>query len=174
MQGGRPGSTAAEMNSPQIPAKCLGRFHSDCERGLGLRIAQVQRKCTEPVTPSSGFPTDRRRSDCLSESHQPRTLRTRCMHDSRVPPRYRQGHRIATIRNLRSFLFTQGFVAVRATCSDGQLRRKTAGPGGPAARFRRAGNAFVHLPDRPSAFAYSCSGGFVLPAPRARRRQEST
>ncbi len=36
------------------------------------------RKCTEPVTPSSGFPTDLRRSGCRSESHQPRTLRTRC------------------------------------------------------------------------------------------------
>jgi hypothetical protein len=35
-------------------------------------------KCTEPVTPSSGFPTDLRRSGCRSESHQPRTLRTRC------------------------------------------------------------------------------------------------
>ena len=40
--------------------------------------------------------------------------------------------------------------------------------------IRRAGSAFVHRPDRPSASAYSCSGGFVLPAPRARRRQEST
>jgi len=36
-------------------------------------------------------------------------------------------------------------------------------------RIRRAGNAFVHRPDRPSAYAYGCSGGFVLPAPRARR-----
>src|SRR5262245_5816572 len=41
-------------------------------------------------------------------------------------------------------------------------------------QIRRAGNAFVHRPDRLSASAYSCSGGFVLPAPRARRRQEST
>ncbi len=40
------------------------------------------RKCTEPVTPSSGYPIDRRRSDCLSESHQPRALRTRCIDDS--------------------------------------------------------------------------------------------
>ena len=40
-------------------------------------------KCTEPVAPSSGFPTDRRRSGCRSESHQPRTLRTRCIADSR-------------------------------------------------------------------------------------------
>ena len=28
-------------------------------------------KCTETGAPSSGFPTDLRRSDCLSESHQP-------------------------------------------------------------------------------------------------------
>ena len=35
---------------------------------------------------SSGFPTDRRRSDCHSESHQPRALRTRCIGDSRECP----------------------------------------------------------------------------------------
>ena len=41
------------------------------------RTAHAQ-KCTEPVAPSSGFPTDLRRSGCRSENHQPRTLRTRC------------------------------------------------------------------------------------------------
>ena len=35
------------------------------------------------MAPSSGFPTDRRRSDCLSESHQPQVLRTRCIADPR-------------------------------------------------------------------------------------------
>ena len=44
-----------------------------------------KRKCTEPVATSSGFPTDRRRSDCHSESHQPRTLRTRCMGEPEDP-----------------------------------------------------------------------------------------
>ena len=41
-----------------------------------------KRKCTEPVAPSSGFPTDLRRSGCRLESHQPWTLRTRCSGDS--------------------------------------------------------------------------------------------
>jgi hypothetical protein len=34
------------------------------------------------VAPSSGLPTDRRRSDCLSEGHQPRALRPRCTRDT--------------------------------------------------------------------------------------------
>ena len=34
------------------------------------------------VAPSSGFPTDRRRSECLSGSLQPRKPRTRCGRDS--------------------------------------------------------------------------------------------
>ena len=72
-------------------------------------------------------------------------------------------------------------IAHRCACSR-RLRERNRGgrcrapvsdnPAWPA--IRRAGNAFVHRPDRPSASAYSCSGGFVLPAPRARRRQEST
>ncbi len=76
-----------------------------------------QRKCTEPVAPSSGFPTDRRRSDCRSESHQPRTLRTRCIADSRVAPGSRQGVRKRTCRKLRSFLFTQASTALQRLCS---------------------------------------------------------
>ena len=47
-----------------------------------LRLDEPNRgpkKCTGPVAPSSDLPTDRRRSDNHSESHQPRTLRTRCM-----------------------------------------------------------------------------------------------
>ena len=34
------------------------------------------------VASSSGSPTDLRRSDCLSGSHQPKKLRTRCGQDS--------------------------------------------------------------------------------------------
>ncbi len=46
-------------------------------RRIPARLAT--KKCTEPVTSSSGNPTDFRRSDCHSESHQPLTLRTRCI-----------------------------------------------------------------------------------------------
>ena len=234
------------------------------------------KKCTEPVTSSSGSSTDRRRSDCLSESHRPRTLRTRCSRDSRkrvaaassvartessancarashtrsrpfsyrpsvstagrggdpgggklgepgfphkrnAPSRWRlrpasrltaaeatadrrainlgrsvlgasgtlgglhggrQGHQIRTFRILRTFLFAPCRIALQCMCSGSSESCGAAEPGrrnpGTRPRIRRAGNAFVHLPDRLSAFAYSCSEGFVLPAPRARRRDEST
>ena len=62
-------------------------------------------KCTEPVASPSGSSTDRRRSDCRSESHQPRTLRARCKCDSRVCPPGRQGVTNPKMRSLRIFLF---------------------------------------------------------------------
>ena len=46
---------------------------------VACRETATTKKCTEPVTPSSSFPTDRRRSGCHSENLQPRALRTRCM-----------------------------------------------------------------------------------------------
>ena len=77
-----------------------------CTRALSRRGTSPRtQKCTEPVAPSSGFPTDRRRSDCRSESHQPLAFRTRCIAHSREHPRARQGVRDATSRKLRSFLF---------------------------------------------------------------------
>jgi hypothetical protein len=93
-----------------------------------------KRKCTEPVAPSSGFPTGHRRSDNHSESHQPRTLRTRCIADSRGAREPRQGAREATSRKLRSFLFTQGQTAVCALCSSSSRGKKKAGHEGPTAR----------------------------------------
>ncbi len=53
-------------------------------------VVRTTKKCTEPVSPSSSFPTDRRRSDCHSENLQPRALRTRCMTDSMAPYEPRQ------------------------------------------------------------------------------------
>ena len=59
----------------------------------GFRVCGIlpanKRKRTEAVAPSSGFPTDRRRSDCLSEGHQPQALRPRCTWDTtaRFTPR---------------------------------------------------------------------------------------
>lgn len=55
------------------------------------RNALSTQKCTESVAPSSGDPTDVRRSDCLSESHQPRALRARCNRNHRPPDGARQG-----------------------------------------------------------------------------------
>jgi hypothetical protein len=75
--------------------------------GPGGSIRSTE-KCTEPVTPSSGFPTDRRRSGCHSESHQPRALRTRCKPHTRCPPDTRQEAPEAACRKLRLFLFATG------------------------------------------------------------------
>ena len=50
--------------------------------GAAAGRSRGNEKCTEPVATSSGYPTDPRRSDCHSESHQPQTLRTRCIGDS--------------------------------------------------------------------------------------------
>ncbi len=117
------------------------------------RGRRTTKKCTEPVAPSSGFPTDCRRSGRRSESHQPRTLRTRCIAHTRAPRPDRQGGLRRRGRNLRSFLFTPDETAAPAACSRCEEREKRAGHEGPAARVRRAGNAFVHLPDEPSASA---------------------
>jgi hypothetical protein len=73
-------------------------------------------------------------------------------------------------------LFFSHSVPLRSSVCALDLRGDTrkAEPGvrpGLGRKIRRAGNAFVHRPDRLSASAYSCSGGFVLPAPRARRRR---
>src|SRR5262249_16737233 len=127
------------------------------------------KKCTEPVAPSSGSSTDLRRSGCRSEGHQPRTLRTRCSRDSRDRPRASQGGRESAVRNLRLFLFASAFTAQSGGCSSVKTEEEVWRLETFRHVIRRAGNAFVHHPDRPSASAYSCSGGFVLPAPRARR-----
>jgi hypothetical protein len=92
------------------------------------------KKCTEPVSPLSGFPTDRRRSDCLSGSHQPRALRTRCKPHTRGAGQPRQGRLERTLRKLRSFLFAQAETAIHRVCSESFERRKRAGPEGPTAR----------------------------------------
>ena len=70
----------------QIPTNHRSRelFHS----GRRVPHRHSTQKCTETGAPSSGLPTDLRRSDCLSESHQPQALRPRCNQDttgSRAP-----------------------------------------------------------------------------------------
>ena len=87
-----PRQALSERNRPQFPdnrfftvpgtvktPKVCQSIHRPSRR----RAYRSRKKCTEPVAPSSGLPTDRRRSDCRSEGHQPRTLRTRCIGDSR-------------------------------------------------------------------------------------------
>ena len=61
--------------------------------------------------------TDRRRSDCLSESHQPRALRSRCTRDTRASRGGRQASCKSEIRSLRTFLYTAHTLAFDAVCS---------------------------------------------------------
>jgi hypothetical protein len=105
-------------------------------RGAGRRgparsnrshVSRSTTKCTEPVAPSSGFPTDCRRSGRRSESHQPRTLRTRCIADSRGTLWGRQGAECTTSRKLRSFLFAMVELRLEARALVGKRAKK--GPG---------------------------------------------
>jgi hypothetical protein len=103
-------SEARSPSSPEPSRPTVGSRRS-CPRTRGPR------KCTEPVAPSSGFPTDCRRSGRRSESHQPRTLRTRCIAHSREAVPDRQGAASRSCRKLRSFLFATGRTALRGACS---------------------------------------------------------
>ena len=129
------------------------------------------KKCTEPVTPSSGSPTDRRRSGCRSENLQPRALRTRCKPQSRDPEEGRQELENPTSRKLRSFLYTKVILRPRLLAL-GRFASEKGRARRPGRKVRRAGNAFVHLPGERSASAYGSPEGFALPAPRARRRRD--
>ena len=60
-----------------------------------------QRKCIEPVAPSSDFPTDLRRSGCRPGSHQPLVLRTRCTRESTGQRALRQVVCRGNYRNFR-------------------------------------------------------------------------
>ena len=92
-------------------------------------------KCTETGAPSSGLPTDLRRSDCLSESHRPPALRPRCTRDTRASRRCRQAASKHNCRSLRDSLYNADILALSPVCST------CMGP-----RIRRAGCAFVHFP----------------------------
>jgi hypothetical protein len=122
------GQAPDEHHSTQIARRFARRI-----TGLALAgpLSVRTRKCTEPVAPSSGFPTDRRRSDCRSESHQPRTLRTRCIAHSRESPRGRQGVASTTLRKLRYFLFTTATLrlAVCALAARREENGRTRGSG---------------------------------------------
>jgi hypothetical protein len=105
------------------------------------------------------------------ESHQPRALRTRCKQQSRGGSDRRQALSERSMRNLRTFLFARGILR-SILLALGRLEAKKGRTRGSGHKIRRAGNAFVHLPERLSASAYGPSGGFVLPAPRTRRRRD--
>ena len=82
-----------------------------------VRDRDSTQKCTEAGAPSSGFPTDLRRSDCLSESHQPRALLPRCNQDTTGSRRPRQASVKCNFRSLRIFLYNPHILASNAVCS---------------------------------------------------------
>ena len=151
----RAGQAPAPTKSAQFAANapCDRSGHRTVDSRIGRLRDRVTKKCTEPVAPSSGFPTDRRRSDCRSESHQPRTLRTRCIADSRgaATSPSRQPDRNFSQIAIFSFRTASNCDPLCALAARGDKKR----PGTRARpqRIRRAGNAFVHLPDEPSASA---------------------
>ena len=72
--------------------------------GFAREIRSTQEH-TEAVAPSSDLPTDRRRSDCLSEGHQPQALRPRCKRDTTARFMRRQVGTDHKNRSLRTFLY---------------------------------------------------------------------
>ena len=135
-----------QTDAGSVPRACRSIHTSLATRSRSTK------KCTEPVTPSSGFPTDLRRSDCHSESHQPRALRTRCTQDSRWSTRGRQDPPGNHFSQIATFSFHKGQTAHRCACSSDRREEKRPDPR-VRPLIRRAGNAFVHLPDEPSASA---------------------
>jgi hypothetical protein len=114
----------------------FGRAHSggSTNRSTGTRGKIQKRKCTEPVAPSSGFPTDLRRSGCRSESHQPRTLRTRCKQHPRRCEECRQGTHRRSCRYLRYFQHATVELRTAVLVRRRLERRKRAGQTGPTRR----------------------------------------
>ena len=73
------------------------------------------KKRTEAGSPSSDLPTDRRRSDCRSEGHQPQALRPRCNWETTGRSTTRQVVWKHEIRYLRLFLYNPNTIAPSRT-----------------------------------------------------------
>ena len=144
---------ASSTRSRQCVAKCDNRV------SLGIRSRNsVHAKHTEAVAPSSDLPTDRRRSDCLSEGHQPRALRPRCNRDTTARFMRRQ---VGTDRKsaVCEFFFTSSTILRLDACA---LTKRDQGFAEPGA-LSSTSPADLPLPRTASR------EGFVLVASRARR-----
>jgi len=125
--------------------------------GFAREIRSTQ-KHTEAVAPSSDLPTDRRRSDCLSEGHQPPALRPRCNRDTTARFMSRQ---VGTDRKsaVCEFFFTSSTILRLDACA---LTKRDQGFAEPGA-LSSTSPADLPLPRTASR------EGFVLVASRARR-----
>ena len=92
---------------------CFCRKLRHSHFGSRFRAPDVRARKNAPsrFAPSSDFPTDIRRSNCLSESHQPRALRSRCTRDTRASNAPRQAP-----RESGSALFARFSLHVAHTC----------------------------------------------------------
>ncbi len=130
-------------------ARPMERGRRQSEANIGAR-----KKCTGAVAPSSGFPTDLRRSECRSGDHQPPVLLPRCNHQPRASRSRRQGGSDRSCRNLRIFQRAHSKIASCASCS------RQVGPG-----IRRAGSPSSTRPTDLPLPRTVARWGFVLHCP---------
>jgi len=172
----RLGIVASDLVQPHGgPTTHRGQLRLQSGRLLAVRLRQgrgISRRCgicrilpgeqtqrTEAGSPLSGFPTDRRRSDCLSESHQPPALRPRCTWDTRTSRHAGQG------RTKHSFpLFAIFSTKSTPTCVDSVMLYK-----GLDQEFAEPGALSSTSPTDRSLPRQALRGSFVLVASRARR-----
>ena len=142
------------------------------DRPASATLAGSTKKCTEPVAPSSGFPTDCRRSDRRSESHRPRKLRTRCIADSRGTVWGRQSSTSQVVANC-ALLFSQQVDWTLGVCSSFVMWTKRLVTQGPAARFAEPGTLSSTFPTNVPLPRSAPRGVPPSRRRRARRRQKA-
>ena len=161
---GAPCSVHSETYCPIWPVsstrsrECVAKCDNRVSRGIRSRNS-VHAKHTEAVAPSSDLPTDRRRSDCLSEGHQPQALLPRCTRDTTARYVRRQVGTDRETRSLRYFSYEQHAFAFCRLCSTSEKDQEFAEPG----VLSSTSPADLPLPRTASR------EGFVLVASRARR-----
>ena len=133
-------------NFPHFPTTVRESEETLESRGSGRPRPGPQKESTEPVTPPSRSPTDRRRSDCRSENLQPRALRTRCKPQSRDPHRGRQDLRERPGRKLRLFLFARAVLRSSMLALDQDRYKERPDPRVRPQRFAEPGTLSSTFP----------------------------
>jgi hypothetical protein len=158
MSGVRPGTRPLRTCPPE--PKAWQSLHSR-PRELGQASGSVHKEVHRAGDAFVRLPTDLRRSECHSESHQPPALRTRCMRDIRACRGGGQPLVLHTSRKLRSFLLDMVRLRSSLLALDGIEEKKGAGPRGPGSRFAE-----------PETLSSTCPTS--VPLPRSTPRRAST
>ena len=98
-------------------ANCENHHSVGVTRAQAAWLTQMSTKMHRARCSLVRLSTDRRRSDCLSESHQPRALRPRCTRDITVSGEGRQASCKPKLCSLRIFLYNPHILASGALCS---------------------------------------------------------